>query len=77
MGRIDGGELLVRALAAEGVEAVFSIPDVSQARLLRSAESAGLQIVGPRHESAGVHMADAWARSTGRCLLYTSPSPRD
>jgi acetolactate synthase-1/2/3 large subunit len=69
MGRIDGGELLVRALAAEGVEAVFSIPDVSQARLLRSAESAGLQIVGPRHESAGVHMADAWARSTGRVAV--------
>jgi acetolactate synthase-1/2/3 large subunit len=69
MGRIDGGELLVRALAAESVEAVFSISDVSQARLLRSAESAGLQIVGPRHESAGVHMADAWARSTGRVAV--------
>jgi acetolactate synthase I/II/III large subunit len=69
MGRIDGGEVLVRALAAEGVEAVFSISDISQARLLRSAESAGLQIVGPRHESAGVHMADAWARSTGRVAV--------
>lgn len=69
MARIDGGEILVRALAAEGVEALFSISDISQSRMLRSAETAGLRIIGPRHESAGVHMADAWARSTGRMAV--------
>ena len=69
MARIDGGEVLVRALEAEGVQALFSISDISQARMLRSAETAGVRIVGPRHESAGVHMADAWARSTGRVAV--------
>ena len=66
---VDGGELLVRALRAEGVEALFSISDIGQSPMLRSAERAGIRIVGPRHESAGVHMADAWARSTGRMAV--------
>ena len=66
---IDGGEVLIRALRAEGVEALFSISDIGQSRMLRSAEDAGLLIVGPRHESAGVHMADAWARSTGQVAV--------
>ncbi len=69
MARVDGGEILVRALAAEGVDALFSISDISQSRMLRSAETTGLSIFGPRHESAGVHMADAWARSTGRMAV--------
>jgi len=70
--RIDGGEVLVRALAAEGVDTLFSISDISQSRMLRSAEDAGFRIVGPRHESAGVHMADAWARSTGRVAVVAA-----
>ncbi|MCU0267812.1 MAG: thiamine pyrophosphate-binding protein [Acidimicrobiales bacterium] len=65
MARIDGGEVLVRALQAEGIEVVFSISDIASSPMLRSAEAAGLRHVGPRHESAAVHMADAWARCTG------------
>jgi acetolactate synthase-1/2/3 large subunit len=72
MARIDGGEVLVRALEAEGVEALFSISDISQSRMLRSAEVAGMRIVGPRHESAGVHMADAWARTTGHIAVVAA-----
>jgi acetolactate synthase-1/2/3 large subunit len=67
--RVDGGEVLVRALQAEGVAALFAISDIGQSPMLRSAEAAGLRIVGPRHESAGVHMADAWARSTGNMAV--------
>lgn len=66
---VDGGQVLVGALAAEGVDTLFSISDISQSRMLRSAEEAGFLIVGPRHESAGVHMADAWARTTGRIAV--------
>lgn len=65
MARIDGGELLVRALRVEGVEVVFSISDIASSPILRSTEAAGIRHVGPRHESAAVHMADAWARSSG------------
>ncbi|MCZ7529007.1 MAG: thiamine pyrophosphate-binding protein [Acidimicrobiia bacterium] len=66
MTRIDGGEVLVRAFQAHGIDTIFSISDIGQSPMLRSAESAGLRHVGPRHESAAVHMADAFARSTGR-----------
>ena len=62
---IDGAELLSRALLAEGVEVIFSISDISHSPLLRSTELAGIRHVGPRHESAAVHMADAWARAGG------------
>lgn len=65
MARIDGGELLVRALQAEGIEVIFSISDIGQSPMLRSAEAAGIRHVGPRHESAAVHMADGWARASG------------
>ena len=69
MARIDGGEILVRALAMEGVETIFSISDIDSSPLLRSAEAAGIRHIGPRHESAGVHMADGWARTTGRMAV--------
>lgn len=69
MARVDGGELLVRALRAEGVEVVFSISDIASSPIVRSTEAAGIRHVGPRHESAAVHMADAWARSSGRVAV--------
>lgn len=65
MTEIDGGELLIRALRAEGVEVLVSIPDIGQSPMLRSAEQAGMRLVHPRHESAGVHMAEGYARVSG------------
>ncbi len=65
MARIDGGEILTRALQAEGLRAVFSISDIASGPFLRSVEEAGITKISPRHESAAAHMADAWARSTG------------
>jgi acetolactate synthase-1/2/3 large subunit len=62
---IDGGEILVRGLVAEGVEIIFAIADISYSPIFRSAEDKGIRLVGGRHESAEVHMAEAWARVTG------------
>lgn len=69
MARIDGGEILTRALRAEGLRAVFSISDIASGPFLRSVEAAGISKISPRHESAAVHMADAWARSTGEMAV--------
>ena len=66
MADVDGGELLVRALRAEGVDLLVSIPDIGQSPMLRSAERAGMRLVHPRHESAAVHMAEAYARTLPR-----------
>ena len=65
MGTIDGGEVVVRAMRAHGIETMFTISDIGQSPMLRSAEQAGMRLVSPRHESAGVHMADGWARAGG------------
>ncbi|MEZ5170606.1 MAG: thiamine pyrophosphate-binding protein [Acidimicrobiia bacterium] len=66
MARIVGGEVLVRSLRAHGIDTIFSISDIGQSPMLAGAEAAGMRHVGPRHESAAVHMADAYARSSGR-----------
>lgn len=65
MERIDGGEIIVQAMLAEGIDTLFSISDISQSPMLRSVESHAMRHVGPRHESAAAHMADAYARATG------------
>ena len=44
---------------------MFAITDISFTPLSIKAETAGMLVVAGRHESAQVHMADAWARATG------------
>ncbi len=60
------GERIVALLRAESVDTIFSICDVSYNEIHKHADAAGMRIVGPRHEAAGVHMADGLARMTGR-----------
>ena len=60
------GERIVELLRAEGVDTLFSICDVSYNEIHKHALAAGMRVVGPRHESAGVHMADGLSRMTGR-----------
>lgn len=66
MAEVDGGEVLVRTLRAEGVDLLVTIPDIGQSPMIRSAERAGMRMVHPRHESAGGHLAEAYARVAGR-----------
>ena len=60
------GARLVDLFRAEGVDTIFSICDVSYNEIHKHAVAAGMRVVGPRHESAGVHMADGLSRMTGR-----------
>ena len=67
---ITGGELLLRALHAEGVSLIHAITDgtymVFLEALERLGEEMGIRLVVPRHEAAGAHMADAVTRVTGQ-----------
>jgi thiamine pyrophosphate-dependent acetolactate synthase large subunit-like protein len=60
------GARIVELLRAERIDTLFSICDVSYNQIHKHAVAAGMRIVGPRHEAAGVHMADGLARMTGR-----------
>lgn len=53
-------------LAAEGVEVVFGIVDGTYYGLYSSLPEHGIELVTPRHETCALHMAGAYARTTGR-----------
>jgi len=79
-----GADLLVKCLIREGVQFVFGIPGGQLCPLLdavrRLGPEAGLQFVMTRHEQAAAHMADAYARVTGRpavCLGTVGPGAAD
>jgi acetolactate synthase-1/2/3 large subunit len=84
MAIISGGEALVRCLIEEGVRYVFGIPgdqcNPITDSICRLGPEAGLKFVTTRHEQAAAHMADAWARVTGRpgvCLGTVGPGVAD
>ena len=62
----SGGQLIARTLAAAGVREVFGIVDGTYVGLYRALPRHGLRLHSPRHESSALHMAGAYARSTGR-----------
>ena len=71
---MTGGEAVVRALAAAGVELVFGIPGTHTLEIHRHLAAAGIRHVTPRHEQGGGYAADGYARVSGRpgVVLATS-----
>jgi len=65
--RIRGADILVRALDGAGVGKVFTLSGNHIMPVFDAVIGTGLQLVHVRHEAAAVHMADAWARLTGKC----------
>ena len=76
----DGGDLLVTCLLNEGITKMFGLVGGELLRIYdaveRWAREEGIDTVMVRHEQAGGHMADAWARATGEvgvCLGTAGP----
>lgn len=63
---LTGGELVVRALVAHGVDTVFGIPGTHNLEIYAALDRHGVGHVTPRHEQGAGYAADAYARSTGR-----------
>jgi len=66
MAKIHGGEMVLRALEREGVRELFTLPGEHIDPILEAAGAHGFRIIDTRHEQAAGHMADGWARTTGR-----------
>ena len=66
MAKVDGGLLVARALAAEGIEYVATLCGGHINRILYGCRRLGIRILDTRHEEAAVHMAAGWAEVTGR-----------
>lgn len=73
---MNGAQLLVRCLEAEGVERVFGIPGEETLELNEALDGSTISFVPVRHEQAGAFIADVWGRLTGRagvCLGTLGP----
>src|SRR5215204_1791759 len=73
---LTGGELVVRSLAAHGVELVFGIPGTHNLELYAHLERHGIRHVSPRHEQGAGYAADGYARASGRPgVVVTTAGP--
>ena len=75
MEKLSGGDMLIRALQDEGVDHVFGYPGGAVLHIYDAMfRQNRIQHVLVRHEQAATHMADGYARSTGRpgVVLVTS-----
>ena len=67
MTKINGGEAVYRVLKANGIDTVFGLLGGSMLELFDAMYlGGGIAYVGARDERAAGHMADAWARMTGK-----------
>ncbi|NMH63685.1 acetolactate synthase 3 large subunit [Shewanella salipaludis] len=75
MEMLSGASMIVRSLIDEGVSHIFGYPGGSVLDIYDALhEIAGVEHILVRHEQAAVHMADGYARATGKVgvVLVTS-----
>lgn len=74
--RMTGGQAIVKALEAEGVDMVFGYPGGAILPVYDSLRESRIRHVLVRHEQAAAHGASGYARSTGRvgvCIATSGP----
>ncbi len=72
----SGAQALVDSLAKAGTEVLFGYPGGSVLDIFNCLPEAPFQFVLGRHEQGSVHMADGYARATGKpgvCLVTSGP----
>src|SRR3546814_11528370 len=68
-GTVKVYQRILELLEAEGINAVFGIPDPNFVHLFVEAEKRGWTVVTPHHELSAGFMAEGYARMTGRPAL--------
>lgn len=75
--QISGAELFVKALKEENVDVLFAYPGGQAIDLFNALYGEkDIEVILPRHEQGLIHMADGYARSTGKvgvCLVTSGP----
>lgn len=75
MKKLSGAEMVVQSLRDQGVEFLFGYPGGAVLDIYDAIHTlSGIEHILVRHEQAAVHMADGYARATGKvgCVLVTS-----
>ncbi|WP_101295852.1 thiamine pyrophosphate-binding protein [Halegenticoccus soli] len=76
MPRLNGGEIIAKYLEKEGVEYLVGIPGHGSTNLLDAFNDSDIEIIQPRHEQGATHLADGYARASGKPLaVFTSIGP--
>jgi acetolactate synthase-1/2/3 large subunit len=76
MEKKTGAQILIESLLKENVEVVFGLPGGQALPLFDSMHGSKLNFILTRHEQAASHMADGYARSTGKpgvCIVTSGP----
>ncbi|HVD03574.1 MAG TPA: biosynthetic-type acetolactate synthase large subunit [Candidatus Dormibacteraeota bacterium] len=71
-----GAEILLESLAREGVEVIFGLPGGANLPIYQHLPNSPIRHVLVRHEQGAAHMADGYARTSGRvgvCLATSGP----
>jgi acetolactate synthase-1/2/3 large subunit len=66
MAQIHGGQIVARALKAEGVDAIFTLTGGHIVPILDGCIQEGIRVVDVRHEQTAAHAAEAYTRLTGK-----------
>ena len=75
-GRMSGARAIVKALEEQGVEVIFGYPGGATLPIYDELRHSPIRHVLARHEQGAAHMADGYARATGKtgvCLATSGP----
>ena len=74
---MTGAQLLVETLKAQGVDTIFGVPGIHNLAIYDAlVDEPAIHVVTTRDERGAGHMADGYARATGRpgvCLTVPGP----
>ncbi len=73
---LNGAQMVVEAIKAEGIETVFGYPGGQALPLYDAIYDSGLNHILTRHEQGAVHAADGYARLSGKvgvCISTSGP----
>ena len=76
MVRMNGAQMVVKSLEAEGVETMFGLPGGTVIHLYDAIYDSKIKHILMRHEQAASHAADGFARASGRpgvCIATSGP----
>lgn len=76
MAKMKGAQILVECLKREGVDIVFGYPGGANLPIYDALYDSDLKHILVRHEQGAAHMADGYARATGKvgvCLATSGP----
>ncbi|NSW86016.1 MAG: biosynthetic-type acetolactate synthase large subunit [Syntrophobacteraceae bacterium] len=74
--KLKGAQIFFECLKREGVEVIFGFPGGSVLDIYHEMPNHDIRHILVRHEQGAAHMADGYARSTGRvgvCLVTSGP----